>query len=370
MDIVSESRHIKSCPKEEIHAILNQELTKIKPTDKRLFCECKENWNKIAKPLNGLGELEEIICKIGAIRNDISVPVQHKCSVIFCADNGVICEGVSQTDEAVTVLVSENLAKGIANVNIIGKISNTKVFSVDVGMKADAGHKDVIDFKIRRGTDNIAKGPAMKREECVRAIVSGIVMAGYVKELGYDIIASGEMGIGNTTTSSAIASLLLDEPAENVTGKGAGLSDEGLAKKIAVIKKALQINAPDKYDAIDIISKMGGLDIAAMTGLFLGGGVYGIPVVIDGLISSVSAILAAMLKPEVKDYMLASHYGKEPACRRLLDILGLRAVICANLALGEGTGAVCAFPLIDIAHNVYSQNITFEDINMEAYKPL
>lgn len=370
MDIFNEEQFVKKGSDVEIDDRLKQELIKISAVNMAFYRDCKNNWNKIAKPLNGLGKFEDIICKIGAIREDLSAPVEKKCAVIFCADNGVICEGVSQTDESITVLVADNLAKGIANVNVMGAISNTKVFSVDIGMKDDASCEDVLDFKIRRGTGNIAVEPAMSESECKRAILSGIIMAGYVKELGYDLIASGEMGIGNTTTSSAIASILLDEEVSNVTGKGAGLSDQGLVKKIEVINRAIQNSSPKKCDSIDIISKIGGFDIAAMTGLFLGGAIYRIPVVIDGLISSVAAVLASMIKPEVKGYMIASHCGKEPACKKLLELLELDAIICADLALGEGTGAVCAFPLIDIAHNVYSQNITFEDINMEAYKPL
>lgn len=349
---------------------LNKELTKIKPIDAELYKKCKVRWNSIAKPLNGLGRLEELICQIGAIREDVNAPVEKKCAVIMCADNGVICEGISQTDESVTAIVANNLANGIANVNLMGSISNVTVIPVNIGIKEEIVNPGVLNRCVRRGTGNIAKEAAMARNECIQAILYGIEMSGYAKKQGFDMIASGEMGIGNTTTSSAIASVLLGVEPEAVTGKGAGLSEEGLQRKISVIRKAIEINKPDEKDAIDIISKIGGLDIAGMTGLFAGGAIYGIPVVIDGLISTVSAILATMLNENIIDYVIPSHAGKEPACEKLSKRLGKKPYINADMALGEGTGAVSLFPLIDMAHKIYSQNITFGDINMEAYKPL
>lgn len=354
----------------DINNKLKQELTRIKPINSEVFTKCKDRWNSIAKPLNGFGRLEELVCRIGAIQGSTNVRIEKKCAIIMCSDNGVIEEGVSQTDESVTAIVAKNLAQGMANVNICAGVSGTDVIPVNIGIKSDIHEKGLIDRCVRRGTDNISKGPAMSREECIVAILYGIEMAGYAKMQGYDIIATGEMGIGNTTTSSAIASVLLDLPVIEVTGRGAGLSDEGLKRKIEVIGKAVRVNNPDRKDAIDIMAKLGGPDIAGMTGLFLGGGIYGIPVVIDGLISTVSAILATMLNHDSIDYMIPSHMGKEPACRRLLDMLSLKPFIYADMALGEGTGAVSILPLIDMALRVYSQNITFGDINMDAYKPL
>lgn len=350
--------------------ILNQELIKVKALNTEIYQRCKEKWNSIAKPLNGLGRLEELICRIGAIREDVSAPAAKKCAIIFCADNGVVCEGISQTDESVTAIVAENLAQGRANVNLMGQISGVKVIPVNIGMKREVNNSKVINRCVRKGTGNIAVGPAMTREECVQGILYGIEMAGYAKEQGFDMIASGEMGIGNTTTSSAIASVLLNVEPKLVTGKGAGLSDEGLERKIRIIEQAIRVNHPDEKDPVDLITKLGGLDIAGMTGLFAGGAIYGIPVVADGLISTVSAILATMLNQDIIDYIIPSHGGKEPACAMLSERLGLKPFIYADMALGEGTGAVSLFPLIDMAHCIYSQNITFEEIKMEAYKPL
>lgn len=361
------------CKMDEIKRLndeLRREISQIKPADREIFRQCKARWNSIAKPLNGLGRLEELICQIGAVRQDMDAPVKKKCAVIFCADNGVVCEGVSQTDESVTAIVAENLAEGRANVNLMGRISDVTVIPVDIGMKKKVCHPGVLDFCVRRGTDNIAVGPAMKREECIQAILYGIEMAGYARKQGFDLIASGEMGIGNTTTSSAIASVLLGREPELVTGKGAGLSGEGLKRKVDVIKRAIAVNQPNPDDPVDMIAKIGGLDIAGMTGLFAGGAIYQIPVIADGLISTISAILATMLNQDIIGYIIPSHAGKEPACRMLSEKLGKEPLIYADMALGEGTGAVSMFPLIDMAHQIYSQNITFSDINMEAYKPL
>ena len=356
--------------KMELIDILNEELTNIEPLDMGIYEACKEKWNSIAKPLNGLGILEEIICRIGAIRNDVSAPCEKKCVIVMCADNGVIEEGVSQTDSSVTKIVADNLARGISTVNLMARQSNATVIPINIGMVSQPDEKGVWNRCVRKGTGNIAKEAAMTRDECIQAILYGIEAVRYAKSEGFDIIATGEMGIGNTTTSSAIASVLLDADPAVVTGKGAGLSDEGLKRKINVIREAVSLHKPDKNDAIELISSIGGLDIAGMTGLFAGGAIYGIPVVIDGLISTVSAILAVMLKHDIIDYIIPSHGGREPACQMLFNLLGKKPCIYADMALGEGTGAVTLFPLIDIAKSVYGQNITFSDISMEPYKPL
>lgn len=354
----------------DTNSMLKQELMLIKPSNKAIYKESKGKWDSIAKPINGLGRLETFVSEICSIRENVDANIRKKCAIIMCADNGVVCEGISQTDESVTLIVANNLANGMANVNLMSSLSDTVILPVNIGMKEKCENKGVFNKCIINGTGNIANGPAMTRVQCEKAILAGIDMVKYAKNEGFDIIATGEMGIGNTTTSSAIASLLLNTDPVNVTGKGAGLSNEGLANKIRVIKKAIEVNKPDATDPIDMISKVGGLDIAGMTGLFLGGAIHHIPIVIDGLISTVSAILAVMLAKDTKDYMLPSHSGREPACIMLNELLGVEPVIYADLALGEGTGAVSLFPLLDMAYKVYSQDIRFEDINMEAYKPL
>lgn len=348
---------------------LNHILTSIEPLDTAVYQECVRKWNAIAKPIHGLGRLEDLICQIGAVRRDVSAPFGRKCAIIMCADNGVVEEGISQTDESVTSVVAKNLADGISALNIMGNAVNLTVIPVNMGMKETLRHEKLLDKCVRRGTDNIAKGPAMTEEECIRALLYGIEMAEYAKEQGFDVIAAGEMGIGNTTTSAAIASVLLGLPAKAVTGRGAGLSEESFLHKIQVVERAVYVNHPDRTSPVDMLSKLGGFDIAGMTGLFLGGAYSGIPVVVDGVISLVAANLAKMMSKASADYMICSHGSREPACEGLFALLGKEPVIMADMALGEGTGAVLLFPMLDMAKRIYDRNITFGDICMDAYRP-
>lgn len=334
------------------------------------YKKCEEKWLTIAKPLYSLGKLEKAINQIGAIREDIAVPIAKRLAVIMCADNGVVAEGISQTDESVTRIVADNLATGRANLNILSRGYNLDIRAVDIGMKYDAQSLDVIKEKIRPATGNIYIEMAMTKEEAQKAIEIGVNQVKEAAQNGYDIILTGEMGIGNTTTSSACAAVLLDLPVENVTGKGAGLSDAGVKHKIDIIKKSIELHKPNKEDPMDVLTKIGGFDIAGMMGVFIGGGIYHIPIIIDGVISSIAALLAARLYPNLKGYMLASHVSKEPAGKMILDELGLSPIIQGDLALGEGTGAACLLPLLDMVHQVYNQNVTFEQIHMEAYKEL
>ena len=224
--------------------------------------------------------------------------------------------------------------------------------------------------KIAYGTDNMLKGPAMTRENAVKAIEIGISLVKHMKNCGYDIIATGEMGIGNTTTSSAIASVLLNEPVESVTGKGAGLTSSGLERKIQVIKESIKLNSPNANDPLDVLSKVGGYDIAGLVGVFIGGAVYNIPIVIDGFISAVAALVASRIEPKTIQYMIPSHVSKEPAGKMLLDALALKPFITCEMCLGEGSGAVALFPILDMACTVYNKMSSFDDIGIEEYKPL
>ena len=216
----------------------------------------------------------------------------------------------------------------------------------------------------------MTKEPAMTYEEAVQGIEAGIEMVRRLKEQGYRLIATGEMGIGNTTTSSAVASVLLDRPVEEMTGRGAGLSGEGLKRKIDAIKKAVKLNEPDPSDPVDALAKVGGLDIAGMAGLFIGGAAYRIPVVIDGFISCVAALVAQRICPLTRDYMIASHVSKEPAAAAILKALGKEAVLHGEMCLGEGSGAVALFPFIDMGLAVYESMSTFEDIKVDQYEEL
>jgi nicotinate-nucleotide--dimethylbenzimidazole phosphoribosyltransferase len=276
---------------------------------------------------------------------------------------------VTQSGQEVTALVAQSIADGSANVNLMASAANCDVYAVDMGMVGEVNHPALIKRRIACGTKNMAIEPAMTCEQVIQAVQAGIDLVGEMKARGYVMIATGEMGIGNTTASAAIASILLDAPVETMTGRGAGLSDTGLMRKVDAIKRAIEVNRPDKNDPIDVLAKLGGFEIAAMTGAFLGGMTHRIPVIIDGVISVVAALVALRICPDAGEFMLASHMSREPAGRLVMDALGLEPIIDAGMALGEGTGAVMLFPLLDMAHRVYYGKHTFDDLGMDAYTP-
>lgn len=336
--------------------------------DLKAVTEGKKRWDSIAKPIGSLGIFEDMIVSLAGIQRTADISLQQKAMVVFCSDNGVVIEGVTQTDSSVTAIVTRNIAKGCANINHMAKTVNAQVIPVDIGINTDVTDPEVWQKKVSYGTGNIAQEPAMTRSQMFEALKAGIEVAGELKAKGFHILGTGEMGIGNTTTSSAVASALLNLPPEEVTGRGAGLTDEGLTRKIQVIHQALRVNNPDREDPLDVLMKLGGYDIAGMTGLYLGGMRYGLPVVIDGFIASVAALLAKRICPEVTQYMLPSHKSKEPAANLILKELGVTPVITGNLALGEGTGAIMLFPLLDMALSVYRSNTTFHAIQIKAYE--
>lgn len=343
-------------------------LKLIEPPDRRAMEACARRWDSIAKPLHSLGKLETGVIQLAGIAGTSQVNLEKKALVIMCADNGVVAEGVTQSTSEVTAIVSENFLDLNSCACIMAAQIGAEVYPVDIGIGIDTklpGNK-----KVAYGTKNMAQEPAMTREEAIQAVEVGINTALELKEAGYQIIATGEMGIGNTTTSSAIAAVLLDLPVEQVTGKGAGLSRDGLRRKIEVIQQSIERNRPDKNDPMDVLSKVGGFDIAGIVGLFLGGAALKLPVVVDGFISSVAALIALRLEPEVIHYIMPSHQSKENAGRLLLEALGLEPYITCDMCLGEGTGAIALFPLLDMGLAVYNQMSTFEQVDIEAYQPL
>ena len=352
----------------EIPMIRFEDLNKqIAAPNQEAAAKAKAHWDSIAKPLNGLGDFEETITRIAALTGSEDVRLDRRVVLVFCADNGVVAEGVTQTDASVTATMAGEIAKHRSSVCRMAAAAKADVIPIDIGILH--GVPDVRDCHIARGTGNIAAGPAMTKEQAYLAILTGIDLVRECSAMGYRLIATGEMGIGNTTTSSAVASVLLGLPVETVTGRGAGLSDEGLQRKISAIRRAIDVNKPDPADALDVLMKLGGFDIAGMTGVFLGGALCGVPVLIDGLISSVAALIAARLCPASRGAMVASHCSAEPAAQQILRELGLKAVLNAGLKLGEGTGAVCMMPLLDLALAVYHDSASFTDTGVEQYVP-
>ena len=352
---------------------LKDYLSAIQQPDKKAMETARLRWAHVAKPLNSLGVLEDDIVKIAGIRENSLVTLKKRGLLILCADNGIVEEGVTQTGMEVTAVVAENMTRGNSSVCIMAKRAGVDVFPVDMGVARDlesGSTYPLINRKIAYGTKNFSKTNAMTRNEAVQAIITGIQLMGELSEKGYDLAATGEMGIGNTTTSSAVAALLLKQDPTGLTGRGAGLNDAGLIKKRKVIQEAVARYSPDCQDEIDILSAVGGFDLAGMTGIFLGGAIYRIPVLLDGFISAVAALLAERIYPGCRDFMIASHVSAEPAGRILLEELELPPLIQAGMCLGEGTGAIAAVPLLQMAADVYSTMSSFEDIEIEAYKPM
>lgn len=346
---------------------LEQALKQIHPASGKALERAAEHWNNIAMPLHSLGRLQDTVVRIAGMTGSEQVDLKKKGLVVMCADNGVVEEGVTQSGQEVTLIVSENFLKEKATASILCKKAGADIFPVDIGIASDSG---IINRKVAYGTKNMAKEPAMTREEAVKAVEVGISMVEELKEKGYGILATGEMGIGNTTTSSAITSVLLDVEPEKVTGRGAGLSQSGLHKKVETIRSAIALHKPEKEDVLDVLSKVGGFDIAGMAGVFIGGAACQIPVVADGFISCVAALCAVRMCPEVRDYVITSHKSKEPAANMLLEELGIPVFLDCDMCLGEGTGAVAVFPLLDMALAVYNSMATFADNEMDNYVPL
>lgn len=349
---------------------LESRLKQICPPDQKAAAEAQKRWKQIAKPLFSLGKLEDAVTKIAAIKGTPIYSLKKKGLVIMCADNGVVEEGVTQTGQEVTAVVAENFTKNATSVCMMAQIGGVDLFPIDIGMASDVPAVTKPEYKVASGTKNMTKEAAMTEDEAIRAILIGMEIVQTLKSQGYEILATGEMGIGNTTTSSAVASVLTGEKPEIMTGRGAGLSSEGLKRKRAAIEKAILINAPDPNDPVDVLKKVGGFDLAGLTGVFLGGAVFRIPIVIDGFISSVAALCAARLASDCVGYMLPSHCSKEPAASMILEQLGLSAMLDCGMSLGEGSGAVALFPLLEMGLSVYEKMSTFGEIHVEQYEEL
>ena len=348
--------------------ILDAHLTAIAGLDGEAMKGCQRAWDAIAKPIAGLGKLEEILVQIAGIQRFATPRISPRRLLIFCADNGIYEEGVSQTAQEVTALVSGNFAKGITCANILARGCQTDVLPVDVGIACEGTPKGVLRKKIARGSKNFLAEDALGEEEMLAAVKLGIDLVREQKEKGIFLIAAGEMGIGNTTTSAALASVLLEKPPETVTGRGAGLSDEAYARKLSIIERGIKNRRVKKSMPLDVLKALGGFDIAALVGVMIGGGMYCIPIVLDGLITAVAALIAFRLQPRLSGYMIPSHLGKEPAIAYIMEELGLAPILHGEFCLGEGTGALLLLPLLDRALEVYLEHNTFLDIGLSPYE--
>jgi nicotinate-nucleotide--dimethylbenzimidazole phosphoribosyltransferase len=350
--------------------MLNEFINMIVPADRNAMKRAVQKWDSIAKPLRSLGRLEEMIVQLAGITGSEIIEPRKKAVLIFCADNGIVDEGVAQSSNEVTAAVAENFTKGIATINSLSGVCGADVFPIDIGIARDMSCKGLDIRKISYGTKNFSKEPAMTRQQAEKAIITGIQLVKEKKDAGYNLIVTGEMGIGNTSTSSAVISVLEDIDPSETTGRGAGLTSDGIKHKTEVIRNAIGLHKPDKNDIIDVLSKIGGYDICAMTGAFIGGAVYHVPVLIDGFISAVSANCAVRLAPLCSEYIYATHVSAEPAGRFALESIGKKAYLECGMCLGEGTGAVIGAKLFDFAISAYNETAYFDDAGVEQYEML
>lgn len=347
-----------------------EELCKLKtePLQETAQNRAQARLDAIAKPLDGLGQFEKLIVQIAGITGNDNVRINKRAILAMCADNGIVAEGVTQTSSDVTAIVAVNMATGRSSVNRMAAVGGTDVFATDIGICTDVECESLRKRKVRRGTADFLKEPAMSEAEVLQAVGEGIAWVKECREQGYQILGTGEMGIGNTTTSTAVGCALLGLSPEEVTGRGAGLDNAGLIRKKKVIAQAIQLYDLYRQDALTVLQTVGGLDIAGLAGIFIGGALYHVPVVLDGMITAVAALTAERLVPGVREYMIASHLSREPITHRIMEELELHPVIQADLALGEGTGAAMLFPLLDMALTVYQLNDSFEEMQIDAYE--
>ncbi|MDF2890051.1 MAG: cobT [Clostridia bacterium] len=340
--------------------LLNKTISGIKAADELAKSEAVRHMDSLIKPIGSLGTLEKIAVQLSGITGQRSNTFEKKCTIVMAADNGVHEEGVSSCPQEITAVQTINMTKGLTGICVLSQHAGAEVVIVDIGVKGDLNAGGIINKKISHGTRNMAKGPAMTREQAVKAFETGIEIVGELVSKGYKLFGTGEMGICNTSTSSAVLMALTDISVEQAVGKGAGLTDADYENKKRVIERALETNKPDSNDVLDVISKVGGYDIAGMAGCFLAAAYYRVPIVIDGFISTVAAFAAYKLNPLVKDYMFASHSSEEIGYKHAIQILGLEPMLNLHMRLGEGTGCPLAFNIIEASQAVVKNMATFE----------
>lgn len=337
-------------------------MREVQPLDEVVMRQTQQYLDRLTKPQGSLAVLERMACQISGVQRVFKPIVPQKALVLMAADHGVAEEGISAFPAEVTEQMVYNFVRGGAGINVLARHAGAKLILVDVGVKADLEPELPIKHcKIRRGTGNMRHGPAMSRTEVAQAIKIGIQMANELADQGIQVIGLGEMGIGNTTASSAMVHVFTGEPINVVVGRGTGISDGFVQHKIRVIEEAVTINRPDPTDAVDVLAKVGGLEIAAMAGVVIGAASRRVLVMLDGFIASAAGLAACRLSPAVKPYLMASHMSEEPGHAVILDELGLTPCLRLNMRLGEGTGAALGMTILDAAVKVLNEMATFEE---------
>ncbi len=333
----------------------------VNPLDMTAMDEARYRQAQLAKPPGSLGRLEELSIQMAGITGKVYNKIEKKHLLVFAADNGVVAEGVSSAPQSVTLMQTVNLTRHKTGASVLAKHFGASITVCDVGVNADIPEERVLNRKIACGTQNIARGPAMSRQQAEKAIQIGYDLA---MATDADVLGIGEMGIGNTTTSSAVLAVLLGADVETVTGKGGGLTDTAFQKKKTVIQQAINLNAPDKNDVVDVLSKVGGFDIAAMCGAFIGAAASRRPVVIDGFISAVAALCAVRLCPEVQGYLVPSHASYDIGYQLAMDAMNLQPIFLLGMRLGEGSGCPLAFQVLEAACAILNDMASFVEANI------
>jgi nicotinate-nucleotide--dimethylbenzimidazole phosphoribosyltransferase len=342
--------------------LLEKTVKSIRPVNDAWYETAQKHLDNLTKPPGSLGLLEEFARRLVAITEDARPILDKKVIFTFAGDHGIVDEGVSAYPKEVTPQMVFNIVAGGAAISVLSRHAGSDVVVVDIGVDYDFGAVEgLVDRKVMRGTRNFAKGPAMTRDEAVKCIECGIELVESYTQKGYRIVGTGEMGIGNTTPSSAIVAVLTGAPVPEVTGRGTGISDDALSRKARVIEEAIRLNNPDPKDAIDVLSKVGGTEIGGIAGLILGAASRRIPVVVDGFISTAGALIAYTIEPAVKDYMFAAHQSVERGHRMALEAMGLTPILDLGMRLGEGTGAALAMLLIEGGLKIYKEMATFAE---------
>lgn len=335
-------------------------INKIEPLDQEMMEKAQDKLDSLTKPQGSLGRLEELAKRIVGITRRLDPSFNNKVIVTMAGDHGVVEEGVSAYPQEVTQQMVYNFIGGGAGINVLARHIGAKVVVVDMGVKAKLEKDPFLKVKkVACGTRNFVNGPAMNREEAIRSIETGIEVIREISDQGLDILGIGEMGIGNTTPSSAIAAVFSNLKVKEVTGRGTGIDEETFNRKVQVIKKALNINQPNPKDPIDVLTKVGGFEIGGLAGCVLGAAAKKIPVVVDGFISTAGALIAAELAPQAKHYMIASHNSQEVGHKKILERIGLCPLFDLSLRLGEGTGAALGINLVEASIKILTEMATF-----------
>lgn len=341
---------------------LESTLQKIKPLDQEVMKKTQARLDSLTKPIGSLGVMEEIAKKIAGITGEVTPGIPQKAAILMAGDHGIVEEGVAPYPQEVTPQMVLNFVNGGAAMSVLTRHVGASLYVVDVGVAVDLPDEpNIIKKKVAYGTKNMAKGQAMTLEETVKAMEVGIDMAQEVIAKGAGIIGIGEMGIGNTSPSTAIASVYTGLPVSQVVGRGTGADDERMKIKIAAIEKAIEVNNPDKNKPLEVMAKVGGLELAGLTGVILACAANRVPVILDGFISTAAAVIAGEMAPLAKEYMLGSHLSEEPGHKAVLDYLGIKPILMMNMRLGEGTGAALAMNIVDASLKVLREMATFSE---------